>query len=128
MLRTMMRAKVHRATVTGVNLNYVGSLTLDAGIMDQLDILENEMVQILNLNNGVRLTTYVIPGERGGGVVALNGAAARLAQLGDKVLVVTYALMEEEEARTFRPRVAIVDDSNRIVEIRQDVSAGAQPR
>jgi aspartate 1-decarboxylase len=119
----MMRAKIHGATVTEVNLQYVGSLTLDSEIMEKLDILPNEAVQILNLNNGSRFTTYVIPGEAGSGVVAINGAAARLAQPGDKVLVVSYALMEEKEARSFRPKVAIVDERNRIVEVRQDVAA-----
>ena len=117
MFRTMMRAKVHGATLTGANLNYVGSLTLDAAILEQLDLLPNEMVQVLNLNNGARLTTYIIPGEKGSGVVALNGAAARLGQPGDKVLIVAYATMSEEEARQFHPRVALVDDHNRIVEI-----------
>ncbi|HEY2980444.1 MAG TPA: aspartate 1-decarboxylase, partial [Anaerolineales bacterium] len=116
-------AKIHGATVTEVNLQYVGSLTLDSEIMEKLDILPNEAVQILNLNNGSRFTTYVIPGEAGSGVVAINGAAARLAQPGDKVLVVSYALMEEKEARSFRPKVAIVDERNRIVEVRQDVAA-----
>ena len=117
MLRTMMRAKVHGAALTGANLNYVGSLTLDAAIMEELDMLPNEEVQVLNLNNGARLTTYLIPGEKGSGVVALNGAAARLGQPGDKMLLVTYATMTEEEARQFHPKVALVDDANHIVEI-----------
>lgn len=117
MFRTLMRAKVHGATLTGANLNYVGSLTLDAAIMDRLGILPNEQVQVLNLNNGSRLTTYVIPGEAGKGEVALNGAAARLGHPGDKVLIVTYAMMSEEEARAFRPSVAIVDERNRIIEV-----------
>ncbi|MBI3895466.1 MAG: aspartate 1-decarboxylase [Acidobacteria bacterium] len=121
MLRTMMRAKLHGATVTQVDLHYVGSITLDAELMEKLDILPNERVQVLNVNNGARLETYVIPGERGSGVVGLNGAAARLAQLGDKILVVTYALMSDEEARSHRSKVAVLDDHNRIAEIRQDV-------
>lgn len=125
MLRTMMRAKVHGATLTGVNLQYVGSLTLDAGIMERLDILPNEMVQVLNLNNGARLTTYVIPGEKGSGSVELNGAAARLGHAGDRVLIVTYALMEDKEARNFRPKVALVDERNRIVEILEDAGLSA---
>jgi len=118
--RTLMRAKVHGATLTGANLNYVGSLTLDAGIMEQLDMLPNEQVQVLNLNTGSRLTTYLLPGEKGSGVVALNGAAARLGHPGDKVLIVAYAVMSEEEARQFRPKVVLVDDRNRIVEILED--------
>jgi len=123
MLRMMMRAKLHGATVTEVNLNYVGSLTLDGDLMERLDILPNEMIQVLNLNNGARLTTYVISGQRGSGVVALNGAAARLAHPGDRVLVVSYALMDDEEARHCRPKVALVDERNRIVEIRQEAEA-----
>ncbi len=123
MLRTMMRAKVHRATVTQVNLDYMGSLTLDECLMEKLDILPNEAVQVLNLNNASRFTTYVIPGERGSGVVGINGAAARLAQPGDKVLIVLYALMTEEEARRHRPVVAFMDERNRIVEVRQESEA-----
>ena len=117
MFRTLMRAKVHGATLTEANLHYVGSLTLDSGIMEQLDMLPNEQVQVLNLNNGSRLMTYLFAGEKGSGVVALNGAAARLGQPGDKVLIVTYAMMSEEQAREFRPKVALVDEHNRIVEI-----------
>ena len=115
----------HGATLTATNLHYVGSLTLDSGILEQLDILPNEMVQVLNLNNGSRLTTYILPGEKGSGVVALNGAAARLGHPGDKVLIVAYAMMSEEEARRLRPRVAIVDERNRIVEILEDTSTAA---
>jgi aspartate 1-decarboxylase len=125
LFRTMMRAKVHGATLTGSNLNYVGSLTLDSGIMERLDILPNEQVQVLNVNNGTRLTTYIIPGEKGSGVVALNGAAARLGQPGDKVLIVTYTTMTDEEARRFHPKVALVDDQNRIVEILEDVAVSS---
>ena len=129
MYRTMMRAKIHGATLTEVNLHYVGSLTLDPLLMESLDILPNELVHVLNLNNGNRLETYVIPGERGSGVVALNGAAARLGAAGDKVLVVAYALVAEEQARGFRPKVAIVDEQNRIVEIHQEApTAAISPR
>ena len=120
MYRTLMRAKVHGATLTDANLNYVGSLTLDAGIMEQLDMLPNEQVQVLNLNNGSRLMTYLFAGERGSGVVALNGAAARLGHPGDKVLIVTYAMMSEEQAREFRPKVALVDEHNRVVKILEE--------
>jgi aspartate 1-decarboxylase len=123
----MMRAKIHGATLTGANLHYIGSLSLDAGIMDQLDLLPNEMVQVLNLNNGSRLTTYIIPAGKGSGTVALNGAAARLGQPGDKVLIVAYATMTDEEARGFRPQVALVDERNQIVEVLQD-SGVADPR
>lgn len=127
MFRTMMRTKVHGATVTECNLNYEGSLALDSRIMEELDILPNEMVQVLNVNNAARLTTYIIPGERDSGTVSLNGAAARLAALGDKVLLIFYATMSDEEARTFRPKVAIVDERNRIVEIRQAAELPVQP-
>ena len=127
MLRTMMRAKVHGATVTEVNLDYEGSLALDSRIMEELDILPNEMVQVLNLNNAARFTTYIIPGERDSGAVSLNGAAARLAAVGDKVLLVFYALMSDEEARTHRPKVAVVDERNRITEIRQAAELPVSP-
>ena len=127
MQRTMMRAKVHGATVTECNLQYEGSLALDIRIMEELDILPNEMVQVLNVNNGARLTTYIIPGERDSGAVSLNGAAARMATVGDKVLVIFYALMSDEEARTNRPKVALVDERNRITEILQAAEAPAAP-
>jgi aspartate 1-decarboxylase len=120
-LRTLMRAKVHGATLTESNLNYTGSLTLDAGIMERLGMLPNEQVQVLNLNNGSRLITYLIAGEKGSGVVALNGAAARLGQPGDKVLIVSYAVMSEDEARQFRPKVVLVDARNRVVELLEDI-------
>lgn len=131
MLRTMMRAKVHGATVTEANLHYQGSLTLDSAIMEALDILPNEMVQVVNVNNGARLETYIIPGESNGGQVILNGAAARLAHAGDTVLLIFYAHMTDEEARTCRPKVAMVDGKNRIVEIRESpapAAAGARKR
>src|SRR5688572_27441998 len=108
-----MRAKIHGATLTGANLNYVGSLSLDSALMERLDILPNEQVQVVNVNNGARLTTYVITAEHGSGTVALNGAADRLAHPGDKLLIITYAMMTEEEARRFRPKVALVDEQNR---------------
>lgn len=114
MFRTMMKAKLHRATVTEANLNYVGSITIDEDLMDLVDIYPNEKVQIVNNNNGARLETYTIPGPRGSGVICLNGAAARLVQPGDKVIIISYGMMTEEEARTYKPRVAILDDNNRL--------------
>jgi aspartate 1-decarboxylase len=114
MFRTMMKAKIHRATVTEANLNYVGSITIDRDIMDAVDILPNEKVQIVNNNNGARLETYVIEGERGSGVICLNGAAARLVQPGDIVIIISYAMMTDEEAKTYKPKVAIMDENNRI--------------
>ena len=125
MFRTMMRAKLHRATLTGANLNYVGSLSLDRDLMEQLDILENEEVHVLNLNNGSRLVTYAIPAERKSGTVALNGAAARLGHAGDKVIVVTYALLRDEDVRTHSPKVALVNASNEIVELLHETAIHA---
>lgn len=118
MLRTMMRAKAHGAKVTECNLHYEGSLTLDVHIMEKLDILPNEMVQVVNVNNGSRLETYIIPGVKDSGTVALNGAAARLSHTGDTVLLIFYATMTDEEARQHKPIVAILGEQNRIVEIR----------
>jgi aspartate 1-decarboxylase len=117
MLRNMMKAKIHRATVTEANLNYVGSITIDKDLLDALDILPNEKVQIVNNNNGARLETYVIEGEPGSGVICLNGAAARLVQEGDIVIIIAYAWMTDEEARTHKPRVAIMDENNKIKQL-----------
>lgn len=117
MYRTMMKSKIHRATVTEANLNYVGSITIDKAIMEAVDLLPNEKVQVVNNNNGARFETYVIEGERGSGVICLNGAAARLVQPGDTVIIISYAMMSDEEARNYQPRIAIMGDNNRIVEI-----------
>ncbi len=117
MFRTMMKGKIHRATVTEANLNYVGSITIDRDIMDQVDILPNEKVQVVNNNNGARLETYVIPGQRGSGVICLNGAAARLVQPGDRVIIISYAMMDDEEAKKHQPKVAVMDEHNQIVEL-----------
>jgi len=115
--RTMMKGKIHRATVTEANLNYVGSVTIDQDLLDAVDMLPNEKVAIVNNNNGARLETYIIAGERGSGVVCLNGAAARLVQPGDVVIIITYALVTEEKVKDHTPRVAIMDENNRIKEI-----------
>ncbi|GGF89080.1 aspartate 1-decarboxylase [Paenibacillus abyssi] len=117
MFRTMMKSKIHRATVTEANLNYVGSITIDRDLMDLTDILENEKVQIVNNNNGARLETYVIPGERGSGVICLNGAAARLVHPGDKVIIIGYGIFSDEEVNTHKPKIAIMDDNNRPVQV-----------
>lgn len=117
MFRTMMKAKIHRAHVTDANLNYVGSVTIDQDILDQVDILPNEKVQIVNNNNGARLETYVIPGERGSGEICLNGAAARLVQKGDIVIIMSYALISEDELESFKPKVAIMNENNEIVKL-----------
>ncbi len=112
-----MKGKIHRARVTEANLNYVGSITIDEDIIEAVGMLPNEKVQIVNNNNGARLETYIIPGARGSGVVCLNGAAARLVQEGDVVIIVAYGMMSEEEARNFTPRVAIMDDHNTIIDM-----------
>ncbi|WP_010650620.1 aspartate 1-decarboxylase [Oceanobacillus massiliensis] len=117
MFRTMMKSKIHRATVTEANLNYIGSVTIDEGILEQVDILPHEKVQIVNNNNGSRLETYVIPGEKGSGVVCLNGAAARLVQKGDTVIIVSYAVVSEEELESHRPKVAIMNELNQIEQL-----------
>jgi len=112
-----MKAKIHRATVTEANLHYVGSVTVDEEILERVDILPNEKVQIVNNNNGARLETYVIPGPRGSRTICLNGAAARLVQPGDRVIIISYALMDEQEIKNHRPRIAIMGEGNEIVEI-----------
>ncbi|MBB6452232.1 aspartate 1-decarboxylase [Salirhabdus euzebyi] len=117
MFRTMMNAKIHRARVTEANLNYVGSITIDENILDQVGILPNEKVQIVNNNNGARLETYVIPGERNSGVICLNGAAARLVQKDDVVIIISYAVLSEAELANHQPTVAIMNEYNEIVEL-----------
>lgn len=117
MYRTMMNGKIHRARVTESNLHYVGSITIDEDIMDAVSIVENEKVQIVNNNNGARFETYVIKGPRGSGICCLNGAAARLVQQGDIIIIISYALVKEEKIKTHKPKVAIMDERNRIVEM-----------
>lgn len=118
MFRTVFKSKLHRATVTEANLNYVGSITIDEDLLDAADICVNEKVQVVNNNNGARLETYAIPGPRGSGVVCLNGAAARLVQPGDRVIIITYAVIDDREAKTFKPTVVFLDDANRIAEVK----------
>ncbi|QHT60570.1 aspartate 1-decarboxylase [Paenibacillus lycopersici] len=117
MFRTMMKSKLHRATVTEANLNYVGSITIDEDLMEMADIWPNEKVQIVNNNNGARLETYVITGPRGSGVICLNGAAARLVQPGDNVIIIAYGTMTDEEARAYKPKVVILDAANKPVQL-----------
>lgn len=114
MYRTMMKGKIHRARVTEANLNYVGSVTIDEDILDAVDMLPNEKVQIVNNNNGARFETYIIPGKRGSGVICINGAAARLVQEGDVVIIISYALVSDKELKEFSPRVAIMNEKNEI--------------
>ncbi|MDN5345182.1 MAG: aspartate 1-decarboxylase [Clostridia bacterium] len=118
MWRVLMKSKLHRATVTEANLNYVGSITIDSDLMAAADILPNEKVQVVNNNNGARLETYAIPGPAGSGVICANGAAARLVQPGDIVIIISYGFFTEEEARSHRPRVILLDGQNKIAEIR----------
>ncbi|WP_078553305.1 aspartate 1-decarboxylase [Bacillus alkalicellulosilyticus] len=117
MYRTMMKAKIHRARVTEANLNYVGSITIDQDIMEEVDILENEKVQIVNNNNGQRFETYVIAGPRGSGVFCLNGAAARLVHVDDVIIVISYAMIHQSDVGAHQPKVAIMDENNKIVEM-----------
>ncbi|WP_085508670.1 aspartate 1-decarboxylase [Thalassobacillus devorans] len=117
MFQTMMKAKIHRARVTEANLNYVGSITIDQDIMDQVGILPHEKVQIVNNNNGARLETYVIAGARGSGVVCLNGAAARLVQPDDIIIIVAYAMLSEEELVDFKPKIALMDEDNQVLRV-----------
>jgi aspartate 1-decarboxylase len=112
-----MNSKIHRATVTEANLNYVGSITIDEDILDAVGIAVNEKVQVVNNNNGARLETYVIPGKRGSGVICLNGAAARLVQPGDTVIIISYVLVPEEKVKEHSPKIAIMDENNRIAQL-----------
>jgi aspartate 1-decarboxylase len=110
---TVMKSKIHRATVTGADLNYEGSISIDKSLLDTAGIMVYEKVQIVNLNNGARFETYVIEGKAGSGEVMLNGPAARLGQTGDLIIIIAYALMEKEEAERFRPKVIMVDSDNK---------------
>lgn len=112
MFLTLMKSKIHRATVTQAELHYIGSITIDEALMEKAELLENEKVQVVNLNNGVRFETYVIKGERDSGTICINGPAARLAVVGDKVIIISYAMMERSEAKSFIPTVVHVDEKN----------------
>jgi aspartate 1-decarboxylase len=120
MMRIMMKSKIHRATVTQADLDYVGSVTLDAALMEAADLLEGEQVAIVDITNGARIETYVIPGERGSGVIGINGAAAHLVHPDDLVIIMSYALVTDAEARALEPKVVHVDDKNRIVKLGND--------
>jgi aspartate 1-decarboxylase len=111
----MFKSKIHRARVTDANLNYMGSITIDEDLLEAADILPYEQVQVVNLHNGARFETYTIPGPRGKGDIILNGAAARLVQPGDLVIIISYALMDAEEIKELRPKVVFVDEANRPV-------------
>lgn len=120
MIRTMFKSKIHRATVTQADLHYVGSVTVDADLLDAADILDGELVAIVDITNGARLETYTIAGERGSGVIGINGAAARLVQPGDLVILISYAQMEDAEARAYTPTVVHVNEQNEIIEVNAD--------
>jgi aspartate 1-decarboxylase len=122
MMRIMMKSKIHRATVIQADLHYVGSITIDADLMDAADLIEGEQVAIVDVTNGARLETYVIPGERGSGVIGINGAAARLVDAGDLVIIISYGLVPDSEARAIEPKVVHVDDKNRIVKLGSDAA------
>ena len=117
LIRTFMNSKIHRARVTESNLNYVGSITIDANILDAVDILPNEKVAIVNNNNGARFETYVIAGERGSGKMCLNGAASRLVEVGDVIIIMTYAQLNEDEMVDHSPKVAVLNENNEIIEM-----------
>jgi aspartate 1-decarboxylase len=114
MLRIIYKSKIHSATVTEANLNYTGSITIDADLLRQADIMPHERVQIVNLHNGSRVETYVIEGQAKSGTICMNGAAARWAQPGDKIIIISYCLLESKEASSFKPKVIFVDDKNKI--------------
>src|SRR5699024_8184436 len=120
MLRTMLKSKIHRATVTHADLHYVGSVTIDDDLMEDADLLEGEQVTIVDIDNGARLVTYAITGQRGSGVIEINGAAAHLVHPGDLVILIAYASMTDEEARSLRPRIVFVDSGNTQVDLGDD--------
>jgi aspartate 1-decarboxylase len=120
MMRIMMKSKIHRATVTQADLDYVGSVTLDAALMEAADLLEGEQVAIVDITNGARIETYAIPGPAGSGVIGINGAAAHRVHPGDLVIIMGYAMMSDEQARTLKPKVVHVDAENRVIKIGND--------
>jgi aspartate 1-decarboxylase len=122
MLRTMLKSKIHRATVTQADLHYVGSVTVDADLMAAADLLAGEQVAIVDVTNGARLETYVIEGERGSGVIGINGAAAHLVHPGDLVILIAYGMMDAAEAAAYRPNIVFVDAENKIIETGTDAA------
>ncbi len=122
MMRIMMKSKIHRATVTQADLDYVGSVTIDADLLDAAELIEGEQVAIVDITNGARLETYVIPAPRGSGVIGINGAAAHLVRPGDMVIIMNYALLEDAEARALTPLVVHVDARNKVVKIGNDAA------
>jgi aspartate 1-decarboxylase len=119
-MRMMLKSKIHRATVTQADLDYVGSVAIDRALMDASDLLEGEQVVIADITNGARLETYVIPAPRGSGTITINGAAAHLVHAGDLVIIMSYAMVDDAEARRLKPRVVHVDDQNRVITLGDD--------
>lgn len=124
MIRHFCKSKIHRATVTEANLDYVGSITISTDLMEAADLYPYEKVQVLDIDNGARLETYVIPANGVTGEICLNGAAARLVHKGDKVIIITYCMIDEKELETFKPRVVFVDDENRIQSVKEHEFSG----
>lgn len=118
MLRIVMKSKIHRAHVTDANLKYMGSITIDRRLLDEADIVPGEKVQIVNLNNGTRIETYCMAGKSGSGTICMNGAAARWAQVNDAVIIISYCMLDDSQARNFKPRVVFVNTKNKIVKHR----------
>jgi aspartate 1-decarboxylase len=125
MLRTMLKSKIHRATVTQADLHYIGSVTIDENLLDAADLLPGEQVAIVDITNGARLETYVIPGERGSGVIGINGAAAHLVHPGDLVIIISYGTMDAAEAKSYLPKVVHVNEHNQIIELGTDPTVAA---
>ncbi len=126
-MRTMLKSKIHRARVTGLSVDYEGSITIDQKLMAEADILPYEQVQVLNINNGARFTTYAIEGSKGSGEICLNGAAARLAKKGDLIIILSYSQVKDSEAASFMPRLVYVDSENNIVQTRRAVDTISFP-
>lgn len=116
----MFKSKLHRATITQADINYVGSVTIDSDLLENSGILPGEKVQIVDINNGERFETYTIAGDAGSGIICINGAAARLVQVGDKVIIIAYALMDEKEAKTFQPTVLVLDEKNKLIRTKHE--------
>jgi aspartate 1-decarboxylase len=117
MYRQMLKSKIHRGNVTGADLNYIGSITVDGLLMEQADMIENEKVTVLNINNGARFSTYVVAGKKGSGEICLNGAAARLVQVGDKVIILAYGFYDPNELKDHTPSIIHVDEENQIIQL-----------
>lgn len=117
MYLTMLKSKLHRATITEANIDYVGSITIDKDLLDRADILPGEKVQVVDINNGQRFETYTIEGEPGSGIICVNGAAARLVQPKDKIIIISYAMMDREEAKTYQPKILQLGENNKVQSI-----------